>query len=70
MHADAILIDDRAGRAVARARGFTVMGTLGILDAAARRGLIDLAEALARLGSTNFRYRQELFDSLLHQRRE
>jgi predicted nucleic acid-binding protein len=70
MHADAILMDDRAGRAVARARGFTVMGTLGILDAAARRGLIDLAEALARLGSTNFRYRQELFDSLLHQRRE
>jgi predicted nucleic acid-binding protein len=32
---DAILMDDRAGVAAARSMGFPVMGTLGILDAAA-----------------------------------
>ncbi len=38
-----------AGVAAARAEGFAVMGTLGILDLAARRDLTDLATAFARL---------------------
>ncbi len=63
--ADLILMDDRAGVIVARSLGFRVMGTLGILDLAARHGLIDLAAALARLKATNFRYRQEMLDELL-----
>jgi predicted nucleic acid-binding protein len=46
---DAILMDDRAGVAATRSKGFAVLGTLGILDAAARRGEIDLAQALGRL---------------------
>ena len=44
---DAILMDDRAGVAAAKAKGFAVVGTLGILDAAARRSQVDLAQAPA-----------------------
>ena len=63
--ADLILIDDRRGAAAARDKGLEVTGTLGILDLAAHRGMIDLANALARLRTTNFRRREELFDALL-----
>jgi predicted nucleic acid-binding protein len=52
--AELILMDDRAGVAVAYQRGLTVTGTLGVLDLAARRGLIDLAAALGRLKATSF----------------
>jgi predicted nucleic acid-binding protein len=62
---DAILMDDRAGVVAAKAKGFAVVGTLGILDAAARHGHVDLAQALARLRKTTFRRRGELFDALL-----
>jgi predicted nucleic acid-binding protein len=58
MHADLILIDERKGTHVALAKGFVVAGTLGVLALAARRGLVDLADAFARLKLTNFRYRQ------------
>jgi predicted nucleic acid-binding protein len=65
LKADLILMDDRAGVAVARQHGFGVTGTLGVLDLAARRGLIDLADAFARLKATNFRYRPQILDALL-----
>jgi predicted nucleic acid-binding protein len=68
--ADLILMDDRAGVAVAYRQGLTVTGTLGVLDLAAQRGLIDLVAAFARLKATNFRYRPEIMDALLGQRRE
>jgi predicted nucleic acid-binding protein len=56
------LIDERKGTTAALRKGLDVTGTLGVLDLAARRGLVDLADAIARLKRTNFRYRQELFD--------
>lgn len=62
-----ILIDDRKGAAVAVNKGFETTGTLGILDLAAKRGLIDLRDALDRLKRTNFRYRQAILDALLDQ---
>ena len=68
--ADLMLMDDRAGIMVARQKGFVVTGTLGVLDLAARRGLIDLAEAFDRLKATNFRYPQEVMDALLDQHRK
>ncbi len=49
--------------------GFAVTGTLGLLDAAAARGWIDLADAFARLRTTSFRYRPELLDVLLAEHR-
>jgi predicted nucleic acid-binding protein len=65
INADLILMDDRAGVAVARRHGLAVTGTLGVLELAARRRLIDLASALTRLKTTNFRYPPELIDALL-----
>ncbi len=65
--ADLLLMDDQDGVAVARRRGFAVTGTLGLLDLAARKGLVDLAAAFMRLKATSFYYRQGLLDALLAQ---
>ena len=65
--ADLVLMDDREGVRAARNRGFRVIGTLGVLDLGARRGLLNLADAFERLKRTNFRYRQEIMDELLKQ---
>ena len=65
LRADLVLMDDRAGVVAAAANGLDVVGTIGILDLAARRTLIDLTEVVARLRATNFRYRLELLDALL-----
>jgi predicted nucleic acid-binding protein len=65
--ADLLLMDDRDGVAIARAIGFAVTGTLGVLDLAAHRGLINHADAFTRLKATNFHYRQGLLDALLSQ---
>jgi predicted nucleic acid-binding protein len=65
--ADLILIDERKGAAVAMRKGFETIGTLGILDLAAKRGLIVLRDAVDRLRQTNFRYRQDIIDKLLAQ---
>jgi predicted nucleic acid-binding protein len=66
--ADLVLMDDRTG--VARGQGFAVTGTLGVLDLAARRGLVELAGAIERLKNTTFRYRPEILDALLAQHRK
>ena len=68
--ADLIVMDDRNGVDFARARGFAVTGTLGVLDLAAQRGLINLIEAFTRLKATTFHYRQGLLDALLAQESE
>jgi predicted nucleic acid-binding protein len=68
--ADLILIDDRKGAVAALSKGLEVTGTLGVLDLAAERGLVDLVDAFDRLKRTNFRYRQELFDVLLKKHRD
>lgn len=65
--ADLLLMDDREGVAAARRRGFAVTGTLGLLDLAARRDLVDLAAAFSRLKATSFYYRRGLLDALLAQ---
>jgi predicted nucleic acid-binding protein len=70
IHADLIVMDDRDGVAFARAQGFAVTGTLGVLDLAAQRGLIDLFEAFTRLKATTFYYRQGLLEALLAQHAE
>ena len=65
LRADLMLMDDRATVAVARARGLAVVGTIGILDLAGRRKLIDIVDAVTRLKATNFRSRPSLLDALL-----
>jgi len=41
-----------------------VTGTLGVLDLAAQRGLVNFAEAVNRLRRTTFRVPEALLDSL------
>jgi predicted nucleic acid-binding protein len=42
-----------------------VTGTLGVLDLAARRGLVNFAQAANRLRRTNFRIPADLLDLLM-----
>jgi len=48
IHADAILMDDRAGRKAAVQCGLAVVGAIGLLGPAVRRGLIVPPPVLAR----------------------
>jgi predicted nucleic acid-binding protein len=65
IHADAVLMDDRAGRNAAIHCGLAVVGTIGLLEQAAARGLIELSTALARLRQTNARLDPELIHAAL-----
>jgi predicted nucleic acid-binding protein len=60
-----LLIDDRAGATAATASGLNTVGTIGLLDRAASRGLIEIGLAVARLKATNFRYRPQLLDAVV-----
>jgi predicted nucleic acid-binding protein len=65
IHADAVLMDDRAGRNAAIHCGLAVVGTVGLLEQAAARGLIELPPTLARLRQTNARLDPELVRTAL-----
>jgi len=65
LNADLLLIDERAARQAARDRGLRVVGSLGILQIAALRGLIDLAASMERLKSTNYRLTARLIEEAL-----
>jgi predicted nucleic acid-binding protein len=65
LHADLLLIDERDGFRVAKERGLRVTGTLGLLDRAAERGLVDFAQAIHLLEGTTFRRPEALLEDLL-----
>jgi predicted nucleic acid-binding protein len=60
-----ILIDDRRGRTEAARFGLWVVGTIGLLEAAAQRGLLDFRAAIQRLRQTNARLDEELIQAAL-----
>ena len=64
---DLVLMDERRGRREAQTLGLALTGTLGVLAAAAQAGLIDTADALTRLGRTQFRAPPKLISTLLAQ---
>ena len=57
---DLLLMDERKASLVALNKGFNVIGTIGVLEAGASRGLIDFDEMVSRLLQTNFRLREEV----------
>jgi len=63
--AAAVLMDDRAGRNAAIHCGLAVIGTVGLLEQAAARGLLDLPQAMERLRQTNARLDSRLIDAAL-----
>ena len=65
----AILMDDRKGRAEAVRCGLRVAGTIGLLEAAAGRGLLDFAVSIQRLRQTNARLDEELIQAALTRNR-
>jgi predicted nucleic acid-binding protein len=65
LKADVILLDERRGRDAARERGLAIIGTLGVLEAAAEAGRIDLRAAIARLQQTSFRAPSALLNEML-----
>ena len=69
LKARAVLMDDLDGRAAARRLGFTVVGTLGILERASEFGFVDLSRAIADLGQTNFFISPELLNTVLERDR-
>lgn len=60
-------MDERVGTKIARAQGFAVTGTLGVLDEAALRQLISLPEVIGRLKRTSFRYPKAVVERLLEE---
>jgi len=64
-----LVIDELEGRRVAKVRGLLVTGTLGVLDRAAARGLLDFTDAIARLQRTTFHVSSKLLKPLLERDR-
>ena len=61
-----LLMDERAGRAVARERGLRVAGTAALIGMAKKRGLIASArDAFARLHDTDFRISPQVISTVL-----
>ena len=68
-HADGalILMDERAGRALAHEYGLRVAGTAAVIGMAKSRGLIPSARAVfARLHASDFRISASVIDTILH----
>lgn len=55
LKATELLVDERLARKIALQRGLLITGTVGILEKAAERGLLNLSDTLQKLLRTNFR---------------
>ena len=69
LRAEQLLIDERDGRRSALALGLRIRGTLGILEEASERRLLNLTEALDALRQTTFRAEPALYDAALQRDR-
>lgn len=67
LHADLLLIDEIKGRRVAAARNLTLTGTIGVLELAAAKKLVDLKSAFDRIKQTDFWISHGLLDQRLAQ---
>lgn len=63
--AAAILMDDRKGRVEAVRCGLRVAGTIGLLEAAANRRLVDFTDVIRRLRQTGARLDEEVIQAAL-----
>ena len=54
LNAGRIIMDEKDGRVVAKQRGLVVIGTVGLLEAAAELNLVDLADVFAKLRASDF----------------
>jgi predicted nucleic acid-binding protein len=64
IRADALLIDDLAGRREAQSRQIAARGTLAVLVQASLRGHLDFPDAFAQLKEMGFRVSRELEEAM------
>lgn len=62
---DTLLMDEAAGRREAARRHLHVIGTLAVLEQAAKKGLLEFRDAFQRLERTSFRLSGAVRDELL-----
>jgi predicted nucleic acid-binding protein len=62
-----LLIDDLPGRIEATRLGLEIIGTLGVLLLAHKRGLLDMHEAITLLRKTSFKANEALLSYFLNQ---
>jgi predicted nucleic acid-binding protein len=60
-----VLLDEKEARHVAEQKGLVVVGTVGIIERAAKKNLLDIRDAFAALAKTNFRISEALIDGVL-----
>jgi len=65
LSADLLILDESRGRYAALSRGFNITGTVGLLDQAGARGLVNVPTAIARLRQTSFRLSPRLLNTWL-----
>lgn len=66
VQSDYLIIDERLGRKIAEGFGLRIIGILGILLIAKRRGFIDsLKDAIKKLQEINFRLHPKLIERVL-----
>lgn len=71
LEADLVLLDDKRGRAIARARGLKVVGTLGVLLYAKEVGRVEsVGPLMDRLILAGFRVSPQLYAAVLTQASE
>lgn len=70
MQSDLVLMDEASGREAAQAMGLRVIGTIGVLERAIRKDLVDGPEATAKLRATSFRATPKLLAYLAGLTRE
>lgn len=69
--ADRVILDERAARGLAQSLGIPMIGTLGILLAAKRKGLIPaIREPIDTLRDSGFRVATDLYETTLRQANE
>lgn len=64
--AEFLLMDEKKGRRIATDRKLTVIGTVGLIERAALRGLLDFRDALIALKATNFYIARTLENDFLN----
>jgi len=70
LNATLLLTDDRQARRCAVGFGLATMGTLGLLEAAAQRGMISLPHSLRRLRATSCFLADDLVEAALKRDRD
>lgn len=61
-----VLLDEKEARRIANNKGVIVLGTIGIIERAATKNLLDIRRTFAVLTRTNFRINERLIAEAIH----